>query len=143
MCPSCGLGMTSPAGNKDKAHSVFILALHFQQWPTRIIKTCHTVCIWYFVQHGVPVTIMAVRLGNSGLKVSKIVLGCMSYGSSNSQPWILGEEEGLKQIKYAYDQGINTFDTANVRAFSPFSVANTDHLGLLKWGIGKGTWKSN
>ncbi|KAI1785407.1 Aldo/keto reductase [Ganoderma leucocontextum] len=55
-----------------------------------------------------------VRLGNSGLKVSKIILGCMSYGSSEWQNWVLPEEEGIKHIKFAYDHGIQTFDTANV-----------------------------
>ncbi|KAI0669361.1 aryl-alcohol dehydrogenase [Trametes maxima] len=55
-----------------------------------------------------------VRLGNSGLKVSKIILGCMSYGSPGWQEWVLGEEEAIKHIKYAYDNGIQTFDTANV-----------------------------
>jgi len=54
-----------------------------------------------------------VRLGNSGLKVSKIILGCMSYGSPEWQDWVLGEEEGIKHIKFALDNGINTFDTAN------------------------------
>jgi len=55
-----------------------------------------------------------VRLGTSGLKVSKIILGCMSYGSPEWQAWVLGEEEGISHIKVAYDAGINTFDTANV-----------------------------
>lgn len=55
-----------------------------------------------------------VRLGNSGLKVSKIILGCMSYGSPDWQKWVLGEEEALKHIKAAYDAGIQTFDTADV-----------------------------
>lgn len=54
-----------------------------------------------------------VRLGNSGLKVSRIILGCMSYGSTAWQEWLLGEKEGLEHIKFAYDNGINTFDTAN------------------------------
>ncbi|CAK5261854.1 unnamed protein product [Mycena citricolor] len=54
-----------------------------------------------------------VRLGNSGLKVSRIILGCMSYGSRGWQTWVLEEEESLKHIKAAYDAGINTFDTAN------------------------------
>ncbi|KAA1476209.1 Aldo/keto reductase [Dentipellis sp. KUC8613] len=54
-----------------------------------------------------------VRLGNSGLKVSRIILGCMSYGSTEWQGWVLGEEEGIKHIKEAYDLGIQTFDTAN------------------------------
>jgi aryl-alcohol dehydrogenase-like predicted oxidoreductase len=42
-----------------------------------------------------------VRLGNSGLKVSQIILGCMSYGSSEWRPWTLDEEESIKHIKYA------------------------------------------
>ncbi|KAF7976407.1 hypothetical protein HWV62_6807 [Athelia sp. TMB] len=56
-----------------------------------------------------------VRLGNSGLKVSKIILGCMSYGTPDGPiGWSLEEEESIKHIKAAYDAGINTFDTANV-----------------------------
>ncbi|KIK57929.1 hypothetical protein GYMLUDRAFT_45738 [Collybiopsis luxurians FD-317 M1] len=55
-----------------------------------------------------------VRLGNSGLKVSRLILGCMSYGSPEWQDWVLSEEEGIKHIKAAYDYGINAFDTANV-----------------------------
>jgi len=54
-----------------------------------------------------------VRLGKSGLKISKIVLGCMSFGSKNWQPWVLEEEEGIALVKGAYDLGINAFDTAN------------------------------
>ena len=38
----------------------------------------------------------------------------MSYGSPEWQGWVLNEEESLKHIKYAYDHGINAFDTANV-----------------------------
>ncbi|TFK34297.1 NADP-dependent oxidoreductase domain-containing protein [Crucibulum laeve] len=55
-----------------------------------------------------------VRLGNSGLKVSKIILGCMSYGTPEWESWVLPEEQSIKHIKAAYDAGINTFDTANV-----------------------------
>ncbi|KAF8952816.1 NADP-dependent oxidoreductase domain-containing protein [Flammula alnicola] len=47
-------------------------------------------------------------------KVSKIILGTMQYGSSDWQKWVLGEEEAVKHIKYAYDAGIQTFDTADV-----------------------------
>jgi len=80
---------------------------------------------------------LIVRLGSSGLKVSKIILGCMSYGTPEWQPWVLPEEESLAHIKAAsvvfriisgntcsplsvpwrYDAGINTFDTANVRNY--------------------------
>ncbi|KAL0955968.1 hypothetical protein HGRIS_002151 [Hohenbuehelia grisea] len=55
-----------------------------------------------------------VRLGKSGLKISKVILGTMQYGAKGWQDWVLGEEEGIKHIKYAYDAGIQTFDTANV-----------------------------
>ncbi|KAH9857418.1 aryl-alcohol dehydrogenase [Lenzites betulinus] len=55
-----------------------------------------------------------VRLGNSGLKVSKIILGTMQYGHPGWQDWVLGEEEATEHIKFAYEHGIQTFDTANV-----------------------------
>ncbi|KAJ6617100.1 NADP-dependent oxidoreductase domain-containing protein [Mycena sp. CBHHK59/15] len=59
-------------------------------------------------------TMPYVRLGNSGLKVSKIILGCMSFGTPEWQKWVLPEEESIELIKFAYDVGINTFDTANM-----------------------------
>lgn len=55
-----------------------------------------------------------VRLGKSGLKVSKIILGTMQYGDKKWQEWVLGEKEAIEHIKYAYEHGINTFDTADV-----------------------------
>lgn len=56
-----------------------------------------------------------VRLGTSGLKVSRLIQGCMAFGSPSweGSPWTLGEEEGLKLLKKAYDLGINTWDTAD------------------------------
>lgn len=58
------------------------------------------------------------RLGKSGLKISKVILGCMSYGSSawEGSPWVLDEEDSLKVIKAAYDQGINTWVSVQRRA---------------------------
>lgn len=54
------------------------------------------------------------RLGNSGLKISKVILGAMSYGSSDWQDWVLNEAEALPLLKHAYDVGLNTWDTADV-----------------------------
>ncbi|KAI0790137.1 aryl-alcohol dehydrogenase [Irpex lacteus] len=54
-----------------------------------------------------------VRLGQSGLKVSKIILGTMQYGSKAWNNWVLEEDEAIEHIKFAYDAGITTFDTAN------------------------------
>ncbi|KIO29822.1 hypothetical protein M407DRAFT_21074 [Tulasnella calospora MUT 4182] len=61
-----------------------------------------------------PSTIPYVRLGKSGLKVSKLILGCMTYGSSQWASWVLDDAEGMEHIKAAYDLGINTFDTADI-----------------------------
>jgi len=55
-----------------------------------------------------------VNLGNSGLKVSKVILGAMSYGSSEWQDWVLDEEKALPLLEHAYKVGINTWDTADV-----------------------------
>lgn len=54
------------------------------------------------------------RLGNSGLKVSVPILGCMSFGSKDWMPWVIEEEEAFKLLKAAYDRGLNTWDTANI-----------------------------
>ena len=54
-----------------------------------------------------------VRFGNTGMRVSRITLGCMGYGSSKWSSWVKDEEESIKAIKEAYELGINFFDTAN------------------------------
>ncbi|MEJ8306468.1 aldo/keto reductase [Saccharibacillus sacchari] len=56
-----------------------------------------------------------VKLGRTGLEVSKIALGCMSYGVAERgiAPWSLSEEESRPFIKQALELGINFFDTAN------------------------------
>ena len=55
-----------------------------------------------------------VNLGKTGMKVSRLCLGMMSYGSKKWREWVL-EEEGAKPfIKRALDAGINFFDSADV-----------------------------
>jgi aryl-alcohol dehydrogenase-like predicted oxidoreductase len=54
------------------------------------------------------------NLGSTGLKVSRICLGCMTYGTSSWRQWVLNEEEGQPFIKQALEQGINFFDTADM-----------------------------
>lgn len=46
--------------------------------------------------------IWSVRLGKSGLKVSRVILGCMSYGDKNWEGWVLEEEEAIQHIKFAW-----------------------------------------
>ncbi|WP_437963118.1 aldo/keto reductase [Sorangium sp. So ce260] len=57
-----------------------------------------------------------VKLGRTGLEVSRICLGCMGFGvpQLGFHPWVLSEEESRKVIRQAFDLGINFFDTANV-----------------------------
>lgn len=55
-----------------------------------------------------------VRFGNTGLKVSALCLGMMSYGDPNWRPWILDEESTRPFVQRAVESGINFFDTADV-----------------------------
>src|SRR6266542_2084792 len=54
------------------------------------------------------------RLGATGLKVSRLCLGAMTYGDPGWRPWILSEEQGRPFIKRALEHGINFFDTADM-----------------------------
>lgn len=54
-----------------------------------------------------------VKLGDSGLKVSRLCLGTMSYGTSQWRPWVRDEPESRDILKHALDRGINFFDTAD------------------------------
>lgn len=55
-----------------------------------------------------------LKLGSAGLKVSRICLGTMTYGSSQWRPWVLDEEASRPLIKQALENGINFFDTADM-----------------------------
>ncbi|RDL39471.1 uncharacterized protein BP5553_03811 [Venustampulla echinocandica] len=54
------------------------------------------------------------RLGTSGLKISKVILGGMSIGTPEWREWVVGEDAALPLLKHAYDVGLNTWDTADV-----------------------------
>ena len=54
-----------------------------------------------------------VNLGKTGLKVSRLSLGCMALGTANWRPWVANEPQAREVIKTALDGGINYFDTAN------------------------------
>ncbi|KAK5174194.1 CSG1/SUR1-like protein [Saxophila tyrrhenica] len=90
------------------------------------------------------------NLGSSGLKVSKVIVGAMSYGSPDWQGWVLNEEQSLPLLKHAYDCGINTWDTADVysngaseriiaKAIDQFSIPRSNLVLLSKcyFGVSK------
>src|SRR5262245_28560696 len=54
------------------------------------------------------------QLGRSGLSVSRICLGCMSYGSPTWRPWVLDEAAARPFFRRAIEAGINFFDTADM-----------------------------
>jgi len=64
-----------------------------------------------------------VNLGKSGLKVSRLCLGAMSYGSSSWRPWILDEEQARPFIRRALELGFNFFDTADM-----YSVGGSEEV---------------
>src|SRR6266567_2350464 len=55
-----------------------------------------------------------VRLGSTGLKVSRLCLGCMTYGSKKWREWVLDEAESKPFFRRAIEAGINFFDTADM-----------------------------
>jgi len=73
------------------------------------------------------------NLGSSGLKISKVILGCMSFGDKRWVPWVLEEDEALPLLEHAYKAGINTWDTADV-----YSMGRSEQLvgkALKKYNI--------
>ncbi len=55
-----------------------------------------------------------VNFGNTGMKVSRLCLGCMTYGSPTWNAWVLDEEASRPFFQKALEQGINFFDTADI-----------------------------
>ena len=64
-----------------------------------------------------------VRLGKTGLKVSRLCLGCMTYGAKSWRPWILEMDEARPFFQTAVEKGGNFFDTANV-----YSLGESEHV---------------
>ncbi len=64
-----------------------------------------------------------VQLGTSGLRVSRLCLGMMSYGNHSDRPWVLNEEAAEPIVKAAVDAGITFFDTADVYSNGASEVA--------------------
>ncbi|MFF3375255.1 aldo/keto reductase [Streptomyces sp. NPDC002680] len=57
------------------------------------------------------------RLGTSGLKVSRIALGCMSFGDTSQMPWALNDDGAEPVFRQAVESGITFWDTANIYAY--------------------------
>lgn len=75
-----------------------------------------------------------VNLGRTGLKVSRICLGTMTYGTSKWREWVLDEEQSRPLIKQALEAGINFFDTADMYSLG----ASEEVLGRALKDFGPG-----
>ncbi|HEX6934235.1 MAG TPA: aldo/keto reductase [Streptosporangiaceae bacterium] len=64
-----------------------------------------------------------VNLGKTGLRVSRVCLGMMSYGNDSDRPWVLDEDAAEPIVKAAADGGITFFDTADVYSAGASEVA--------------------
>ncbi len=64
-----------------------------------------------------------VNLGSTGLRVSRICLGMMSYGNDSNRPWVLGEDAAQPIVKAAADGGITFFDTADAYSVGASEIA--------------------
>ena len=76
-----------------------------------------------------------VNLGKTGLKVSRICLGAMTYGSKQWREWVLEEDEGRPFLKKAVEYGINFFDTADM-----YSIGRSEEIlgkALRDFGPGR------
>ena len=75
------------------------------------------------------------RLGGSGLKVSELCLGCMSFGdpARGGHPWTLPRDRAEPLIRQAYEAGINFFDTANVYS----DGSSEEILGDCLWSMAR------
>jgi aryl-alcohol dehydrogenase (NADP+) len=75
-----------------------------------------------------------VRLGSTGIKVSRVCLGTMTYGTSKWRPWVLDEEPSRALIRHAIETGINFFDTADMYSLG----ASEEVLGRALRDFGPG-----
>src|SRR5881227_1747997 len=72
-----------------------------------------------------------IRLGNTGLHVSRVCLGMMSYGNDSERPWVLDEDAAEPIVKRAVEGGITFFDTADTYSKGASEVATGRLLGKL------------
>src|SRR5215204_5782566 len=79
---------------------------------------------------GVPM--QYTNLGKTGLKVSRLCLGMMTYGSKKWREWVLEEKEARPFVERALEAGINFFDTADVYSLGESEVVTGNLLKGVK-----------
>jgi len=72
-----------------------------------------------------------VNLGKTGLRVSRVCLGMMSFGNDSDRPWVLNEEAAEPIVRAAVEGGINFFDTADTYSGGASEVATGRLIGKM------------
>ena len=70
-----------------------------------------------------------IRLGESGLKVSRICLGMMSFGTPKWRDWVLNQDAARPIVRAAVERGITMFDTADMYSLGESEVVTGKLLG--------------
>ncbi len=73
-----------------------------------------------------------MKLGNTGMDVSRICLGCMGFGDAGRwihHKWVLNEDDSRPIIKHALELGSNFFNTANVYGVHPGAGVTGESIG--------------
>lgn len=84
------------------------------------------------------------RLGKSGLQISVPILGAMSFGSAEWQPWIIEEDKALPLLKAAYDRGLNTVCVRRwlMKSHLRLTGCTVGHCEyVFQWKVGADHWK--
>jgi 1-deoxyxylulose-5-phosphate synthase len=72
-----------------------------------------------------------VNLGSTGLRVSRVCLGMMSFGNNSDRPWVLGDDAAEPIVRAAADGGVTFFDTADVYSAGASEVTTGRLLGKM------------
>ena len=77
-----------------------------------------------------------VKLGKTGLEVSRICVGCMGFGDPERwlHKWVVSEEQSHTVIRHAIEKGINFFDTANIYALGTSDGDSSPSLAAVLRG---------
>ena len=72
------------------------------------------------------------NLGSTGLRVSRLCLGCMTYGSPEWREWVLDDAQSRPFFQRALDAGINFFDTADMYSLGASEERSEEHTSELQ-----------
>ena len=82
-----------------------------------------------------------VNLGTTGIRVSRVCLGMMSFGNDSDRPWVLDEDAAEPIVRAAVEGGITFFDTADTYSGGASEVATGRLVGEVCSAVTKRSWR--